>query len=235
MNKLFAFVVCIVLSINLMAQISPFLEKGQCGLGLNAGVEKGFGFNGVFTTIGTSIKGNLDWEVDYYSEKYDKAENGLLDNAKANYWSTNLTWWVVKTQLSPFMAVNVGLRPGFEQNSNSNYRYNDPVTAKIVENKGFTGGLFGVWTNVSFNLTKNWVFQPLYSIQYEFGADKELTSNVESKTSYSGFASILGITLAKKLEGSNTFYLTIRQFSDTYGDGDYYSLAIGYVLPFKKK
>ena len=236
MKKLFTSVVCILFSISLMAQVSPFLEKGQSGFGFNVGAEKGFGFNGVFAGVGTSIKGNLDWELDYYADQYDKAENGLLDNnAKSKYWSTCLTWWVVKTQLTPFMDVNVGLRPGFEQSSNSNYRYNDPETAKIFEYNGYKGGVMGLYSNVSFKLTKNWVFQPMYGIEYQFGTQKETISNVESKTSYKGVVSALGITLAKKLEGSNTFYFSIKQYSDTYSAGDYYSLAIGYVLPFKKK
>jgi len=133
------------------------------------------------------------------------------------------------------MAVNVGIRSGFEQSSKSNYRYNDLETAKIVENKGYSGGLFGIGSNVTFNLPKNWLLQPSYGIEYQFGNDKELSSNVESKTSYAGVASNLGITLAKKLEGANIFYFTFRQFADTYNSGTYYSFAIGYVLPFKKK
>ena len=235
MKKLFVSVVSIILSVNLMAQVSPFLEKGQSGLGFNVGADKGLGFNGVFATVGTSIKGNLDLEFDYYADKFDKAEIGLLDNnSKSIYWSTCVTWWVVKTQLSPFMDINVGLRPGFEQSSNSNYRYNDPETSKIVEYNGYKGGIIGVWSNVSFNLTKNWVLQPMYGIEYQLGTQKETISNVESKSTYNGVWSSLGITLAKKLEGSNTFYFSLRQFFDTYGTGDTYSLAIGYVLPFKK-
>jgi hypothetical protein len=227
-------IMCIGLALSSMAQVSPFLQKGQSGFGVGAGLEQGAFFDGFSVKAGTSIKGVFDIEVNYYHDQIDQhLENFSLlsDDACAGYTEIRFTWWLLRSKPSNFIDVNFGITPGVELGNYNHYEYKNEDN-QTVEYKGYHGGELGLSSNIVFHLEKNWMLMPFYNLYYEVGHDKESIGSNESETNYHGFTSTLGVTLGKQLKKGNSLYLSFRQSSDTYGSNGYYNVEVGYVLPW---
>jgi hypothetical protein len=216
-----------------LAQISPFLQKGQSGFGVNVGAEKGLGFNGLFMELGTSVKGVLDVELSHYNLEFDQDELFLLsDDAKAKYYELALTWWFLRSQPSSAIDINVGVRPTFELSDYRNFKYPTDTGTGVVEYEELYNAAIGLRSNVVFHLPENWLIQPFFNIEYEIGDEKESVSQTDNYNFEKGMISSLGITLAKQFEKQQSLYVSLRQYSNTYGIGDYFDVAIGYVFPW---
>jgi len=233
MKRFYLSLVCFAIALTSFGQISPFLEKGQSGFGVGAGLEKGQHFDGFSAKAGVSLNGVFDIEVNYFRDQIDQQleEITLLkDDATGSYTEILLTWWLLRSKASDFIDVNFGLSPGFEFAGYDGYEYN--IGSQSMEYKGYYGGELGVSSNVVFNLEKNWRLMPFYLLFYEVGLDKGEANADESKTNYHGFTSSLGVTLSKRLEKGNSVYFSFRQTSDTYSPGGFYNVEIGYILPW---
>ena len=233
MKKFYLFFICIGIALTSLGQISPFLQKGQSGFGVGAGLEKGQHFDGFSVKVGTSINGVFDIEANYYRDQVDQNLEDislLSDNATASYTDILLTWWLLRSKASDFIDVNFGLSPGFEFSNYNDYKYT--VGSQTMEYTGYYGGELGLSSNVVFNLENDWRLMPFYNLYYEIGLDKESVGSNESKTNYHGFTSGLGVTLWKSFKQGNSMYFSFRQSSDTYGSDEFYNLEIGYVLPW---
>ncbi len=234
MKKIIAAIMCMGLALSSMAQISPFLQKGQSGFGIGLGLEKGQNFNGFSAKIGTSVKGVFDIEVNYFRDQinqYMEDRTLLSDDATANYSDVLLTWWLLRSKASDFIDVNFGLAPGFEFSSSNKYEYKNDENV-TEEYKGYYGGELGMSSNFVLHLENSWMLMPFYNLYYEVGHDKVSVSQDEHKFNYHGFTSNFGITLGKKFEQGNSLYFSFKQSSATYGPDEYYNLEIGYVLPW---
>lgn len=232
MKNFIATIMCIGLAISSMAQVSPFLQKGQSGFGFGLGLEKGQSFDGFSAKIGTSINGIFDIEVNYFRDQIDQYQENVTlsrDDATANYTDVFFTWWFLRSKASDFIDVNFGLAPGFEFASYNNFEYEYEGD---VEEKGYYGGELGISSNFVLHLENNWMLMPFYNLQYEVGHDKISVDQDEHKFNYRGFTSNLGVTLGKKFEQGNTLYFSFKQSSDTYASDEYYEVQVGYVLPW---
>jgi hypothetical protein len=233
MRTIIGIIMLFCLTCSATAQISPFLQKGQSGFGINAGTEKGSGFNGLFAEIGTSVGGVLDIEAGYYHIQFDQDELYLLDDdANAKYYGLALTWWFLRSQPSSLMDFNLGMRPSFELSDYSHFRYPTPDGSDVIEYKEFYNAAIGLASNIVFHLSGNWQVQPFYNIKYEVGDEKESLSQTSDTNFEKGVVSTFGIILAKQFQKKNSLYLSLKQHSNTYGIGDYYDVAVGYVFPW---
>jgi len=233
MKSFLTAIFCIGFTLTSTAQISPFLQKEKNGFGLNMGTEKGSGFNGLFLELGTSVKGVFDAELSYYDLGFDQDELHLLsDDAKARYYELALTWWFLRSKPASFVDVNLGLRPTFELSDYSNFRYPTPDGAGVIRYKEFYNAAIGLRSNVVFHLPEKWMIQPFFNVEYEIGEEAEKTAQWSDYKTEKGMISSLGVTVGKEFVNQQTLYVSMRQYSNSYGIGDYFDLAVGYVFPW---
>lgn len=231
MKKLLIAIIFICLTIQVTAQISPFLEKGQSGAGMNAGIEKGYGFNSFTAGIGASFGGKIDFEAGSYNTSYDSEKVGLLDDkAKSRYIEVHLTWWLLKAELLPNLNLNIGANPVFFNSDYTNYRYVDETN--VVTYDGYTGGALGLVTNIVYRSDKGWIFIPSYRCHYQINRSHKSVALTDNSDTYTGLTSSFSAAIGKSLGKSGTVYLSLRQFDDTYKSGAYYDITVGYVIPF---
>ncbi len=234
MKKFYLFLVCMAITFISAAQISPFLQKGQSGLGVGAGYETGTYFDGVSAKIGTSINGVFDIDVNYYHDQIEQNMDDitlLSDDVSATYFDVIFTWWMMRSKPANFLDVNVGLAPGFEYSSYNNYAMKNDIN-QTMEYEGYYGGQLGLYSNLVFHVDKNWMVIPFYNMEYQVGHDKETVSSNEKKTNYHGFTSMLGVMVGKQFKQGNSLYLSVKQSSDSFGSDEYFNLEVGYVLPW---
>lgn len=234
MKKFYLSFVCMAITFISVAQISPFLKKGQSGFGVGAGYETGTDFDGMSAKIGTSINGVFDIDVSYYHDQLDQNSEDvtlLSDDACASYLDVIFTWWLLRTTPADFLDVNVGVAPGFEFSNYKNYEYKNGAN-QSAEYDGYYGGALGLSSNVVLRADKNWMIIPFYNLEYQVGHDKETVASKESKTNYHGFTSALGLMVAKQFKQGNSIYLSVKQSSDSFGSDEYFNVEVGYVLPW---
>lgn len=231
MKKLFIVITLVCLTIQATAQITPFLEKGQSGAGMNIGIEKGYGFNSFTAGVGASLGGIIDFEAGSYNTSYDSGKLGLLDDkAKSRYIEVHFTWWLFKMELLPNLKLNIGANPVFFNSDYTNYRYMDGTA--VVNYDGYTGGALGLVTNVVYRSEKGWLFIPSYRCHYQINRSHQSVALEDNSDTYTGLTSSFSAALGKSFGKSGTLYLSLRQFDDTYKSGAYYDITVGYVIPF---
>ena len=231
MKKLLTAIALICLSLQATAQITPFLNKGESGAGMNTGIEKGYGFNSFTAGIGASWGGKIDLEAGTYNTSYDSGKIGLMDDkAKSRYIEVHLTWWLLKMELLPNLNLNIGANPVFFNSDYTNYRYMDGTA--VVNYDGYTGGALGLVTNVVYRSEKGWLFIPSYRCHYQINRSHQSVALEDNSDTYTGLTSSFSAALGKSFGKSGTLYLSLSQFDDTYKSGAYYDITVGYVIPF---
>jgi hypothetical protein len=231
MKKLFAIIIIVGLALPAVAQISPYLEKGKSGFGLNLGYEQGRSFKGYLANLGYSYKGVLDLEANFYTDAYDKdAEGLLLDNAGSKGLMVCLNWWPIRKQATPTIGVDFGLTMGINTFAFSKYSYLSSGTGLSTDYKGYLDGLVGFDSRVKFQLEDGWALMPGYALVFDMGTEKYSDANGEFSNTYDGFMSRISVSLSKRLAKGNVVYFEANNYIDTFDANSYFEVKVGFVL-----
>lgn len=226
-KKLTLLALLIISCFTLSAQVSPFLNKGESGLGLYAAYNEGYDYVGYHGILSYSFGAKFDVSLCLSQSFYNKWTEGLLNlEAESVYYSGQFTWWMFKEELSSKIEVNVGSHIGFEGSKYSKYVYTGG------EYDGYFGGYLGLDCNVNFFLPKKIIFQPHFIINKGFGVDQYITSGIEDNRDYYGTSTTLGVTLGKKAKDKSVIYITLDQSSSNFDHSNAYYFGAGYVIPF---
>ena len=227
MKKFFISIICACLMLPAMAQISPLLQKGKSGGMVAFGVDKEEVSWGPTFRIGTSVKGILDFELNYLHSLADEEKvHTTSDDVSASLYEAVVTWWFLRSRPVDWFDVNLGLRPGYEWGTYDDYLFQNE--SESGEYKGYYLGQLGVQSNVVFHLERGWIFEPFFNVDYEVGHDK-VNDNIFN---FHGFASSLGITFGKRLKNGSALFMSLKQSSGSYGAGEYFDAEVGYVFPW---
>jgi len=226
-------IICIALislmaTIILKAQVSPYLEKGESGFGINAGVETGRGFDGLFGYASYSLKGVVDFvarlDQGYYNEDLEILTN---PDATSLYYSGEVTWWVLRESPTTGIDVNFGAIASIEGEKNQDFTF---IGGSY---EGYLGWVAGIHTNVNFSLPNQWSLQPKLLFYYGMGKDRYNYIISSGSETYRYASSYFGASLSKKMVGGNSLVTTFMQGMSS-SSNHYYEFSIGYVFSFKK-
>ncbi|MFA6126618.1 MAG: hypothetical protein WC699_04890 [Bacteroidales bacterium] len=234
MKKLFALMIIVCLTLPAVSQISPYLEKGKSGFGLNAGYEQANGFSGMLGNLGFSYKGIFDIEANVFSDGYYKDAEGILrDDATSLGFMGCINWWLLRKQPTPMAEVLVGLTAGVEHFAYNKYTYLDPGTGENTDYHGSTDGLFGFDSRVKFRLDDSWSLMPGFAVVYSLGTETYSDVNGDYSSMYNGFMSRQGVSVSKRLDKGNIVYFEANHYTSTFDSHDYYEAKIGFVFSQK--
>lgn len=234
MKKFVAFLIIVGLALPVVAQISPYLEKGKGGFGLTGGFEQGGSFKGYFGTLSGSFKGIIDLDVYVGTDHYDKIAASLLgDNGSSLGFVGTATWWAIRKQPSSMVNLDFGLTAGYENYAYSKYSYIHNTDGNTVDYKGYMGGLVGFESRIKFRMNESWSLIPGYAVVYGFGKDKGVENGVAYADPYSDFMSRFGVSLAKRLAKGNVVFFAANQYFGTSESSSFYELTVGFILSQK--
>ncbi len=245
MKKLFTIIIIIVgLALPAVAQVSPYLDKGKSGFGLNVGYEQGHGFKGAVLNLGYSYKGAVDIEFNYYNDAYDKENEGLLlDGAKSQGLMGCVNWWVLRKQPTDAIEVMFGLDAGLEYFTFSGYSYATGAFFPVqplggtggfaTEYLNYTDGFAGIDARVKFHMGDGWSLMPGFAVVYDIGSENTKDDAGTYNTTYNGLMSRMGVNLAKKLAKGNVVYFETNHYLDTFNAPGYVEMKVGFALAGK--
>ena len=234
MKKTTVLLIVLCMGISLNAQFSSYLEKGKSGLGINViGETSGYmrEFRGLGAEAGYSFKGKLDLNAMYIADSYDEAALELLsDKASSGYYEASVTYWMLRDQVNPEIAFNLGLFSGIAGSIYKDYLYFDDEDADIAELQSWMDGFLGAAASMNFKLNSSWYVQPSLKVRYEIGNSKAFDNDIVKTTYSNGVTQDIGLYLFNRMNNGNTFLVGTNIYSDTYSGGNYYQLSVGYVF-----
>ena len=217
MKKLFAIIIIVGLALPVVAQISPYLEKGKSGFGLNVGYEQSHSFKGALANVGYSYKGIIDIEANFYSEGYDKIAEGLIrDDASALGFMGCINWWMIRKQPTPMIDVLFGLTAGVEHFAYSKYSYLSSGYGEPTDYNGDFDGMFGFDSRVKFRLDNGCSLMPAFALVYDVGAEQLTNASGNYSENYDGFMSRIGVSLSKSLKNGSSVYMEANNYISTF-------------------
>ncbi len=224
----------IIFAFQVNAQVSRMLEKGNSGLGIQGSLTTATGYHGFQGKIGGSLKGKLDGEF-MYSYNINGGKENLLntDQAFYNYYEGRFTYWIFRNEITKGIDVNVGGLCVIDAARYKDYLYTDAVTGIENENLGYTGAALGIETSVNFRMNDKWSLQPSILLWYETGKQSRKALGVEKTNWYHSTVSSISLSLVRKMESGNAFYVSTNQnfwAYDAYNSPMVYELAVGYIF-----